>query len=528
MPEYRLITENAFNLLLSLEMSFTQAEFLHALSFTRDEMFGLSTEDLVDLCSGFVIIDTEINVFRFAHLSVREYLQTRAEYRPEATHAVAAQYCLRYLCTASRVFFSWVGNETTFVDHVQEYAYLHWANHAAGSKELRLVCPLNRIFQEFIMNTDQMASRWFTAWNDRLLKTARNINNERTTRVSSRQQRLAWQYCQILNVLHDPADYLLVASLFGFLEVLEVRLRSKPDPLSILDRVWGFDALRLVCHYCRHDVAEFLLDHGWPLQSSSDERSLLEIAINGLPDHGTITGEYDDMTWRKLRAILAMAPPLGQSEYDKIGEDAWEKLRVAVALLSRHGADPNREMSRSRPVSHQEIELIHPIIKAVEVKSEKLVKLLLDHGANPDVEDRYGISSYHNSALTDTPSIVEMLLAASTDADGYSRAYCREFGQMQRAISQKDPALLEATLELLPQNIHARVDHAMENAVFPEVWEAGARLRHCKNADDGYLSDNILARIAARNLLVFHFFNPPSILDTSFSLHDYFIAHPRD
>lgn len=61
----------------------------------------LSAEDLVDLCSNFVVLDTALDVFRFAHLSVREFLEIKDDYEPDRNHAVIAKLCLKYLSTST-------------------------------------------------------------------------------------------------------------------------------------------------------------------------------------------------------------------------------------------------------------------------------------------------------------------------------------------------------------------------------------------------------------------------------------------
>ena len=61
----------------------------------------LSAEDLIDLCSGFVVLDIALDIFRFAHLSVREFLETKDDYEPSKNHALIAKLCLKYLSTST-------------------------------------------------------------------------------------------------------------------------------------------------------------------------------------------------------------------------------------------------------------------------------------------------------------------------------------------------------------------------------------------------------------------------------------------
>lgn len=99
--EQSSIAESAFKLLLSLRTPLGHRDFLHALSFCSADKVNLSAEELLDLCCNFLVLDTELDVFRFAHLSVREYLETKSEYDSESSHALATQFCLRYLCTSN-------------------------------------------------------------------------------------------------------------------------------------------------------------------------------------------------------------------------------------------------------------------------------------------------------------------------------------------------------------------------------------------------------------------------------------------
>lgn len=50
------------------------------MSSHRKQRTELSNDDLFDLYANFVVLDSEIDVFRFAHLSVWEFLETKGGY----------------------------------------------------------------------------------------------------------------------------------------------------------------------------------------------------------------------------------------------------------------------------------------------------------------------------------------------------------------------------------------------------------------------------------------------------------------
>lgn len=46
------------------------------------------------MCSNMIVFDPTLDTFRFAHLSMREFLEKRPEYTKKATNALTAETCL--------------------------------------------------------------------------------------------------------------------------------------------------------------------------------------------------------------------------------------------------------------------------------------------------------------------------------------------------------------------------------------------------------------------------------------------------
>ncbi|KAH8653142.1 hypothetical protein BGZ60DRAFT_533332 [Tricladium varicosporioides] len=91
----REITIGTFSWLLCAQRTLTSAEFLAALSTTPRQQFNhLTKEHILEMCANMVVFDPALDTFRFAHLSVREFLEKRPEYTREAANALAAETCL--------------------------------------------------------------------------------------------------------------------------------------------------------------------------------------------------------------------------------------------------------------------------------------------------------------------------------------------------------------------------------------------------------------------------------------------------
>ncbi len=138
----RSIAEAGLRLLLCLEKQLTTKEFLVALSYSQDEIIELSTEEVLDLCFNFVIEDSETDVFRFAHLSVREFLETRHGFSGEESNATAAKCCFQYLqsekvlgrySSISASGYLEGDNDSATNDAYLSYAHQSWDSSGEGS-----------------------------------------------------------------------------------------------------------------------------------------------------------------------------------------------------------------------------------------------------------------------------------------------------------------------------------------------------------------------------------------------------------
>ncbi len=96
-----------------------QQEFLTALSFCSGDEEVLIKDDLLELCFNFVTDDQESDSFRFAHLSVREFLETKEGFDCGSCHRTAAIFCLRCVSAPSlayRLFPNYPIKKTSKID----------------------------------------------------------------------------------------------------------------------------------------------------------------------------------------------------------------------------------------------------------------------------------------------------------------------------------------------------------------------------------------------------------------------------
>lgn len=171
----RNVIMNAFSWLLCAQRTLSSVEFLAAVSTTPQRKFDQLTKDhILDLCSNMVLYDATLDVFRFTHLSVREFLEKRPEYTEEATNAIAAKTCLLSVLsaadnTATQNFLSGYIEEpySTFSLDLDRYSAFYWAPHCQLAATQRATGVLKDFLHHFLWNESGPKSA-VTAWITRL------------------------------------------------------------------------------------------------------------------------------------------------------------------------------------------------------------------------------------------------------------------------------------------------------------------------------------------------------------------------
>ena len=98
----RSIIDNTLKWLLCAKEELHASEFLIAVAANLGTSEGdISVDNLLDLCNNFVLYDEAQDVFRFAHLSVREFLEKRPEFAEVSCNCLAAECCLLQIIASS-------------------------------------------------------------------------------------------------------------------------------------------------------------------------------------------------------------------------------------------------------------------------------------------------------------------------------------------------------------------------------------------------------------------------------------------
>jgi hypothetical protein len=173
------VFRDVFSWLLCARLTLKTSEFLEAVSVPtegNDSRIRVTKELVLKICGGLVVFDAELNTFRFAHLSVREFLERRQEYTTMATNALIAVNSLRRLMSANipsevdRLLSRdglYPNPDLPGHDGSIGYSYIHWSLHCKLAGHRRISGDLKETFQRFILSADSPSSP-IRSWLDTL------------------------------------------------------------------------------------------------------------------------------------------------------------------------------------------------------------------------------------------------------------------------------------------------------------------------------------------------------------------------
>ncbi|OCL07799.1 hypothetical protein AOQ84DRAFT_389280 [Glonium stellatum] len=174
-----IVFKNVLRWLLCAQRTLKTEEFLCAVSMDPQsgKSVSLASKDLVlKICNNFIVFDSQLDTFRFAHLSVREFLEQRPAYNNSTINALAAEICLWTLLSTSSNFateelllqLGWHTNTSQArLGKLRIYADIYWAAHCKSARGERSSGRLKMALKHILSGGGE-ASSSITQWNDRL------------------------------------------------------------------------------------------------------------------------------------------------------------------------------------------------------------------------------------------------------------------------------------------------------------------------------------------------------------------------
>ena len=474
----------------------------------NDPLLGMIT----GLCFGLVILDTTTNSFRFAHVSVQEYIVScRDGYKSlSQTHTRIAKRCLSVLVEPESVVDSvqpftnrplWPNEESdkrssgifpdgNYIknpdsDNTIGWISISWAYYVAGSNEFRQTPTLKHLEARLQDSIDGIS---WESLNPIVFLSACQYGNLQLVRK--------W-----LNHYPRLARLILRPSNKGFLTPLHFAAVSNcPDiVVCLLHAGAEVGACSLHAGY-KAGVTTIQRTGVTPLHLAVSKSSL-QMVLTLLQNRSQVDAKDCPGPCLDIEEDMAIALRLA----------VLQRHEKIVQALLYYGASSNTWKG------------VNPLHTAVQCSALQIVRLLLGHGANVGVNDPADISgntSLIAAVLDGNDEIIELLLAAGADSNitnlyGHNALIvAAETGNL-KAVN----ALVPLTTNLNSQEVDSNtaLSHAATNghqAIVEALLDAGAEVEpqepgpHCSFLDpserrSGYSLSALASALISENESIF-------------------------
>ena len=417
--EERLIAETILRLLMCLREPLTTRNFLLALEFCGEERTPLFIETVLYLCANFVVLDTELDVFRFAHLSVREFLEKKEGFDAASNHAIAAECCLRCLLNVKpryevRIEDGWITEDNggrngqrraAFQNLCHEYSCLYWLFHLNESSAHRQRPPLKTLFWKFMLHDQNSVPRQCAYWIE-----LNDVDCHQFILDGWRNKEYRMKSMEVRELNDNVCKFaclVVVASAWNFCDVLQYCISMDPHVVRLGHSKGYTTPLHIACRYGNVDAAELLVDNGSDMEEVS---------------FGHRTPIREALDWGYLNMMV-------------------------IRLLLDKGANPN-----SKPESFHDTDIRHEtyLRKAARCGVIDLVKALLDAGADLDQTGEYAETALDVAMHNGNIAMVRMMLESSGRTNEITKIPWIKAIQLIRAVLNGDEVDVGATLREWP------------------------------------------------------------------------------
>lgn len=284
-----------------------------------------------------VVLDSKLNVLRFAHVSVQEFLETQPNLAAPHVHSLAAMSCLSMCMQGSPV-----GREIDLrpKENFYHYSALYWAEHYRAAAIVGASDELFRIMGDFIFD-DEEVSLSFIDWLDDAQKFSEALANHHPLKkalsaVMNLDHTPLFTACvfgltDLLDVISQPAEFdwnqkndlgqtgLYLASATGYEKIVSIFIDHGADVNASGGRHGS--PLHAACFLGHTSVVQLLLDYGADPKTSGRFENALEASLLG--DNEKV-------------ALLVLESGFGvsnQNDYDMILQQAAQAGHIDVVQL---------------------------------------------------------------------------------------------------------------------------------------------------------------------------------------------------
>lgn len=235
----------AFSWLLCTYEPLSTAAFVDAVSAVENNGLKLDLQEILNVCSNLIVVDSQLDTLRFAHISFKEFLESKQEFGIPSTHLVAASGCLNSVMENNPLDIQ--GNPQPDMDF-SLYATVYWAQHYSDSSAANDK-PLTSTLAEFIFGDSQETSYMFQLW----LEAVHDVS-ERLPKSHSLQKCLT-------AVWSESSTPFFTVCVYGLEDIFHQLVKNPEFDINMRNSV-GHTGLYLAAAWGQDGVVRLLLNLG--------------------------------------------------------------------------------------------------------------------------------------------------------------------------------------------------------------------------------------------------------------------------
>ena len=346
----------------------------------------ITVNGLLKVCQNLLVFDKQLNVFRFAHLSVDEYLET--ELRNSDSQTEIAKVCLSLLCTPT----SWKTYDETLRTtkgrywnrHLLLYSAVFWPWHFSHCGDINDQM-LTRLCNTLVSETNHQ--RWL---------------DYHCLSVEFRYP-LGYQFWHRVRAFElERNDPLFSLCVFGLSPVFETVFKSKP----IIEKACMNQLLLTASKFGELAIARFLIDEGADVsEANKDGWTPLFFAA-----------------WEGHESVAQLLIDRGA---DVLAADNDSSTPLHFAVREGHLAVARVLMDKGANVSAANKAGQTPLFFAVLGGHEPVARLLISGGADLSAADQDSLTPLHFAACEGHWAVARLLIdgganISAADKDGWT------------------------------------------------------------------------------------------------------------
>lgn len=369
----KLLTMRTLKWVMCARRPLSPAELIMAISVDLDNNIAqppsLDKETILRFCNNLVIWDCELDVLRFSHLSVQEFLE-ETSFKIADAHSMAAETCLHVLCSSNQQTRRNRSAWTKMDGQAEPYYDEQWGHHVriCGQQSENSIIT---ILQKEFFHSSAQPSKAYIEWATRKGLCYQAYGHP-TYDIHRTPLFTAAHYG-----LSDSVRYLLAMDIRG------------AQPLNLQT------ALFIAASAGHEPIVHLLIDNGAnPKLPDRSGNTPLHIAASG--GHMSMFDNGADPSLQSGAGLHLRS----ESRHTALSFAARGGHESVVHLLLNNGADPNRP-NRSGETA---------LFFASSGGYEPVVQLLLDKGADPRISDNDGNTALFLAAGEGHEPVVQLLL----------------------------------------------------------------------------------------------------------------------